>query len=153
MKDFQLRKDTKLLFRNDPVADLTAWVAGKKVLFVYGGGSVKTNGCHDDVKTAVEKGNAVLLELDGASRELADIERGIAMAKYHEADIRTFLKDAFGLDDSLEAMEHGLVRLFTELGVGMHFSGEATIEQIRDIDINTSLTREEVLEVIKNCLN
>ena len=76
-----------------------------------------------------------------------------AMAKYHEADIRTFLKDAFGLDDSLEAMEHGLVRLFTELGVGMHFSGEATIEQIRDIDINTSLTREEVLEVIKNCLN
>ena len=365
MKDFQLRKDTKLLFRNDPVADLTAWVAGKKVLFVYGGGSVKTNGCHDDVKTAVEKGNAVLLELDGASRELADIERGIAMvrqhgidlvigaggasvmdcaklvafgtfhddlwdyvkgrknpygepklplllmptypssgseyglgavsadrrtgdfgtaygiaadvallvpkyalslsaemtaytglvplvqlsaatigdrnpmsyaegiadirnvlaatrrlkenpadldargvilygaaistssrlglgkeenyayeiyelefvpevlfnapyrkslttifphfltamAKYHEADIRTFLKDAFGLDDSLEVMEHGLVRLFTELGVGMHFSGEATIEQIRDIDINTSLTREEVLEVIKNCLN
>lgn len=41
MKDFQLRNDTKLLFRNDPVADLTALTSKKKVLFVYGGGSAK----------------------------------------------------------------------------------------------------------------
>ena len=41
MKDFQLRNDTKLLFRNDPAADLAALTEGKKVLFVYGGGSVK----------------------------------------------------------------------------------------------------------------
>ena len=52
MKDFQLRNDTKLLFRNDPTADLAALTEGKKVLFVYGGGSVKTNGCYDDVKKA-----------------------------------------------------------------------------------------------------
>lgn len=39
MKDFQLRNDTKLLFRNAPVADLTSFTVGKKVLFVYGGGS------------------------------------------------------------------------------------------------------------------
>lgn len=30
MKDFGLRNDTKLLFRNDPVADLTELTAGKK---------------------------------------------------------------------------------------------------------------------------
>lgn len=30
MKDFQLRNDTKLLFRNDPVVDLAALTAGKK---------------------------------------------------------------------------------------------------------------------------
>lgn len=41
MKDFQLRNDTKLLFRNNPTVDLTALTAGKKVLFVYGGGSAK----------------------------------------------------------------------------------------------------------------
>ncbi len=41
MKDFQLRNDTKLLFRNNPIVDLTALTAGKKVLFVYGGGSAK----------------------------------------------------------------------------------------------------------------
>ena len=45
MKDFQLRNDTKLLFRNDPAADLAAISAGKKTLFVYGGGSAKKNGC------------------------------------------------------------------------------------------------------------
>lgn len=43
MKDFQLRNDTKLLFRNDPVTDLSELVKEKKVLFVYGGGSVKKN--------------------------------------------------------------------------------------------------------------
>lgn len=50
MKDFQLINDTKLLFRNNPAADLAALSAGKKVLFVYGGGSAKENGCYDDVK-------------------------------------------------------------------------------------------------------
>lgn len=50
MKDFQLRNDTKLLFRNDPVADLMTYVKEKRTLFVYGGGSVKKNGCYDDVK-------------------------------------------------------------------------------------------------------
>lgn len=38
MKDFMLRNDTKLLFRNDPTADLAELTAGKKVLFVYGEG-------------------------------------------------------------------------------------------------------------------
>lgn len=41
MKDFQLRNDTKLLFRNDPAKDLQEFTAGKKALFVYGSGSVK----------------------------------------------------------------------------------------------------------------
>ena len=45
MKDFQLRNETRLLFRNDPIPDLAALTAGKKILFVYGSGSVKKNGC------------------------------------------------------------------------------------------------------------
>lgn len=81
MKDFQLRNDTKLLFRNDPAADLAALTEGKKVLFVYGGGSVKTNGCYDDVKKAVESAGGTLYELANASRELEIIEKGIALAK------------------------------------------------------------------------
>ena len=46
MKDFQLRNDTKLLLRNNPVEHLAALCYGKNVLFVYGGGSVKTNGSY-----------------------------------------------------------------------------------------------------------
>lgn len=41
MKDFQLRNDTKLLFRSDPKEELRKLTEGKRILFVYGGGSVK----------------------------------------------------------------------------------------------------------------
>lgn len=81
MKDFGLRNDTKLLFRNDPTADLAVLTAGKKVLFVYGGGSVKKNGCYDDVKKAVESAGGRLYELGNASRELTAIEEGIRLVK------------------------------------------------------------------------
>lgn len=79
MKDFQLRNDTKLLFRNDPVADLTTFTSEKKVLFVYGGGSAKKNGCYDDVKKAVESACGIFYELADASRELEAIEKGIRL--------------------------------------------------------------------------
>ena len=74
MKDFRLRNDTVLLFRNEPVNDIMNLAAGKKVLFVYGGASVRQNGCYDDVKSAVSAGKGELYELGGASRELKDIE-------------------------------------------------------------------------------
>lgn len=50
MKDFQLRNNTKLLFRDNPVEDLKNLTRGKKTLFVYGGGSVLKNGCYKDIK-------------------------------------------------------------------------------------------------------
>ncbi len=87
MKDFQLRNDTKLLFRNDPMADLTTFTAGKRVLFVYGGGSAKRNGCYDDVKKAVESAGGILYELGNASRELAAIEEGIRLVKENEIEL------------------------------------------------------------------
>lgn len=87
MRDFQLRNDTKLLFRQDPLADLSALTAGKKVLLVYGGGSVKRNGCYDDIKQAADAGRGELIELAGASREMADIQRGIQLAKETEAEL------------------------------------------------------------------
>lgn len=87
MKDFQLRNDTKLLLRNDPTADLAALTAGKRVLFVYGGGSAKRNGCYDDVKHAAEGAGGVLYELGGASRELARIEEGIRLVKEHDIEL------------------------------------------------------------------
>lgn len=87
MKDFQLRNDTKLLFRNDPTADLATLAAGKKVLFVYGCGSAKKNGCYDDVKKAVESTGGVLYELGNASRELTAIEEGIRLVKEKDIEL------------------------------------------------------------------
>ncbi|MEY8335866.1 iron-containing alcohol dehydrogenase [Lachnospiraceae bacterium 47-T17] len=87
MKDFQLRNDTKLLFRNDPAKDLQELTAGKKALFVYGGGSVKRNGCYDDVKNAITKSGGTLYEAGGSSRERKDIETGIRIAKENQVDL------------------------------------------------------------------
>lgn len=87
MKDFRLRNDTVLLFRNDPVTDIRNLTADKKVLFVYGSSSVHKNGCYDDVKNAVSVGNGEFFELGNASRELKDIERGLEMVKQHEIEI------------------------------------------------------------------
>ncbi|MDO4305379.1 MAG: iron-containing alcohol dehydrogenase [Eubacteriales bacterium] len=81
MKDFQLRNDTKLLFRNDPTGELAALTAEKKTLLVYGGGSAKKNGCYDDVKKAVENAGGIFYELADASRELEVIEKGIRLVK------------------------------------------------------------------------
>lgn len=87
MKDFQLRNDTKLLFRKNPVEDLSSIAKGKRVLFVYGGGSVKKNGCYEDVKNAVAQGGGTLYEAGNSSRERVAIESGIRMAKEHKIEL------------------------------------------------------------------
>ncbi|MDE5742497.1 MAG: iron-containing alcohol dehydrogenase [Oscillospiraceae bacterium] len=87
MKDFMLRNDTKLLFRNDPAEALKELINGRRVLFVYGGGSALKNGCLDDVKNAVSMAKGSLYEFGNASRELSDIEKGIGIAKEKEIEL------------------------------------------------------------------
>lgn len=87
MKDFTLRNDTKLLFKNEPVQALAELINGRKTLFVFGGGSVKKNGCYDDVEKAVNIGNGKFFEFANASRELADIERGIRIVKENKIEL------------------------------------------------------------------
>lgn len=81
MRDFQLRNETRLLFRNDPVTDIARLTDKKKVLFVYGGDSVRKNSAYEDVARAVRQAGGELHELPDASRELAVIEKGIQLVK------------------------------------------------------------------------
>lgn len=46
MKDFSLRNDTRLPIRNDSAPELAAPCADRRVLLVYGNGSVKEAGRH-----------------------------------------------------------------------------------------------------------
>lgn len=87
LKDFRLRNDTKLLFRSDPSDDLVKLTAGKRVLFVYCGGSVKRNGCYADIRNAVRQGGRTLYEAGHSSRERASIEAGIRMAVEHQIEL------------------------------------------------------------------
>ena len=81
MKDFIFRNDTKLLFRNDIRTAIAEIAQGHKVMFVYGGGSVKRNGCHDDIVQSLDKAGIPLVEYGGSSREFAQIQEGIRIAK------------------------------------------------------------------------
>lgn len=81
MKDFIFRNDTKLLFRNDIRTTIAEIAKGHKVMFVYGDGSVKRNGCHDDIVQTLADSGIPFVEYGGSSREFAKIEEGIRTAK------------------------------------------------------------------------
>ena len=81
MKDFIFRNDTKLLFRNDIRTTLVEIAKGHKVMFVYGGGSVKRNGCYDDIVQSLNETDIPFVEYGGSSREFAKIQEGIRVAK------------------------------------------------------------------------
>lgn len=81
MKDFIFRNDTKLLFRNDIRTTLVEIAKGHKVMFVYGGGSVKRNGCYDDIVQSLNEADIPFVEYGDSSREFAKIQEGIRVAK------------------------------------------------------------------------
>ena len=88
MKDFMLRNDTKLLFRNDPTADLAELTAGKKVLFVYGGGSIKKNGIYDQVVAVLKECGKEIFE-DGGVMPNPTVEKlaeGCQIARDNQVD-------------------------------------------------------------------
>lgn len=84
MKDFIFRNDTKLLFCND-IRNIVAEIAkGHRVMFVYGGGSVKRNGCYDDIVGALTDAGICFVEYGDSSREFAKIEAGIEFARTND---------------------------------------------------------------------
>ena len=126
MKDFTFRNDTRLLFCNDIRETVAGIAQGKKVMVVYGGGSVKRNGCYEDITGALTEAGIPFVEYGGSSREFEKIEEGIRTAKangvtmligaggasvmdsakliafgyYHEADLWEYLKGkpSYGLE-------------------------------------------------------
>ncbi|HZJ35057.1 MAG TPA: iron-containing alcohol dehydrogenase [Gillisia sp.] len=55
MNNFEFKNPTKILFGKDQIEKLTEEIPeNAKVLFLYGGGSIKKNGIYDQVKTALK---------------------------------------------------------------------------------------------------
>ncbi|MBC6490434.1 iron-containing alcohol dehydrogenase [Flavihumibacter stibioxidans] len=87
MLNFEFNNPTKILFGKGQIAKLSAEIpAGAKVMLLYGGGSIKTNGIYDQVKTALQ--GFQVTEFGGipANPEYAVLMQALARIKAENID-------------------------------------------------------------------
>ncbi len=85
MNEFVFYNPTKLIFGKDQVEMLTKLVPqyGKKVLLVYGGGSIKRNGLYDKVTSKLKEIGAEVSELSGVepNPRISTVRKGVNICK------------------------------------------------------------------------
>lgn len=87
MTNFEFYNPVKILFGKGQIAQLVNHIpAGNKVLFLYGGGSIKTNGIYNQVKTALR--NFEVLEFGGiqANPEFETLVKALKIIKEEKVD-------------------------------------------------------------------
>ncbi|MEI2664340.1 iron-containing alcohol dehydrogenase [Rossellomorea sp. LJF3] len=90
MNDFTFYNPTKLIFGKGQVEQLKELVPqyGKKVLVVYGGGSIKRNGLYDQVMSVLKEIDSEVFELSGVepNPRLSTVRKGVEIAKEKNID-------------------------------------------------------------------
>lgn len=90
MKNFTFHNPTKLIFGRGQLARLGEEVSayGKRVLLVYGGGSIKRTGLYDDVVKILDDVGAEWVELAGVepNPRLSTVQEGIDLCRAHDID-------------------------------------------------------------------
>ncbi|PEJ10093.1 iron-containing alcohol dehydrogenase [Bacillus wiedmannii] len=85
MQNFVFRNPTKLIFGKGQLEQLKTEIPqfGKKVLLVYGGGSIKRNGVYDNVLSILKDINAEVFELTGVepNPRVSTVKKGIQICK------------------------------------------------------------------------
>ncbi|MBO8178605.1 iron-containing alcohol dehydrogenase [Aeribacillus pallidus] len=85
MNQFTFHNPTKLIFGKGQLEQLKTEVPqyGKKVLLVYGGGSIKRNGLYDEVRTYLDEIGAEVFELSGVepNPRLSTVKKGVEICK------------------------------------------------------------------------
>lgn len=92
MDAFVFQNPVKLIFGNGQtkerlVTELKPF--GKKVLLVYGGGSIKKNGIYDEVTALLEEGGFEVSELSGVepNPRLSTVKRGVEACRDQDIDV------------------------------------------------------------------
>ncbi|MFS0838610.1 iron-containing alcohol dehydrogenase [Paenibacillus sp. 1P03SA] len=91
MKNFTFHNPTKLIFGKGQLEqlpkELTAY--GKKVLLVYGGGSIKRSGLYDGVVSLLKGAGAEIFELAGVepNPRVSTVKRGADLCKQENIDV------------------------------------------------------------------
>lgn len=90
MENFTYFNPTKLIFGKDSLENLPKEMAsfGKKVLLVYGGGSIKRNGLYDKVVNILNELNIELFELSGVepNPRVSTVRKGVDICKKEKID-------------------------------------------------------------------
>ena len=85
MESFVFRNPTKLIFGKGEIKRLKEEVRtyGKKILLVYGGGSIKRNGLHDEVSNILREIDGEVFELPGVepNPRLSTVRKGVEICK------------------------------------------------------------------------
>ena len=91
MNAFSFYNPVKLIFGKDQLAKLTNELSpyGKKVLVVYGGGSIKRNGLYDQVMANLKEANMEVFELSGVepNPRLSTAIKGADLCKKEGIDV------------------------------------------------------------------
>ncbi|HET57199.1 MAG TPA: iron-containing alcohol dehydrogenase, partial [Deltaproteobacteria bacterium] len=91
MKNFVYENPTKIIFGEGQIARIGGEVKqfGRKVLLVYGMGSIKKNGVYDQVAGSLEKAGLEVVEFSGvkANPVLSHARRGIDTARRENVDV------------------------------------------------------------------
>lgn len=90
LENFTYQNPTKLIFGKGQLEKLADEIRpyGKRVLIVYGGGSIKQNGIYDDVKRELDRLGADVFELSGVepNPRISTVRKGVAICKEHQVD-------------------------------------------------------------------
>jgi alcohol dehydrogenase len=90
MDNFTFFNPTKLIFGKDTVEQLKAEVPryGKKVLLVYGGGSIKRNGLYDQVLSLLKEADVEVYELSGVepNPRISTVKKGVEICRNEGID-------------------------------------------------------------------
>lgn len=85
MQNFVFHNPTKLIFGRDQLIHLKTEIVkyGSKILFVYGGGSIKKNGLYDNITQLLTEIDAEIFELSGVepNPRLSTVQKGIEICK------------------------------------------------------------------------
>ncbi|WP_459499978.1 iron-containing alcohol dehydrogenase [Bacillus sp. C1] len=90
MQNFVFRNPTKLVFGKGQLEQLKTEIPqyGKKVLLVYGGGSIKRNGIYDNIISILKEIDAEIFELTGVepNPRLSTVNKGIRICKENDIE-------------------------------------------------------------------
>ncbi|WP_110928661.1 iron-containing alcohol dehydrogenase [Bacillus massiliglaciei] len=90
MENFIYRNPTKLIFGKGQIEQLKEEIPayGKRILLVYGGGSIKKNGLYDTVKNLLKEMDAEVHELAGVepNPRISTVRKGVEICKQNDVD-------------------------------------------------------------------